>query len=556
MNKNLSVIPAALISLSYFIAEPSLADGIHRAQRPLPSQYIVVLKGTPSRNKYFETEDKKIENEVNAEADRISRKHMGHVRETWHHAIRGMVMTLSEKEAIALAKDPKVALVEEDGIIDLYASQSPVTWGLDRIDQSVLPVDNSYSYNALGTGVTVYVIDTGIRNTHSEFISPVTGLNRASGGFTAINDANGTNDCFGHGTHVAGIIGGKTYGVAKDAKLVSVRVLDCSGSGTTSGVVSGINWVTANKTLPAVANLSLGGGLSPTLDSAVTNSINAGITYAIAAGNSNLDACTQSPSDVAAALTVGASDNTDTRASFSNFGACLDVFAPGVNITSASNTSDTATVIMSGTSMAAPHVAGAAALYLSVYPSATPAQVATDTANGLITKATANQLKNIGTASPNKLLYTPYIVAGPADTVPPAVSLSSPAAAATLSGVVVLSATATDNSGVAKVEFYAGSTLLGVSSTAASSNTYNLSWNSSTLVNGSYALTAKAYDFAGNTSTTAPVTVAVANTAPVACRMGSWACGWHRAPGCLKSSMMRRSGATWCPFTGTILSQT
>ena len=502
---------AVLIMLGISIAGfsiPSQADGVHRASRPVPDQYIVVLRGPTAS---FDTVDAEgIEIDVEAEADRLAFKHNGQVERTWSHALKGMVMRMSPAQAEALAKNPRVALVEEDGVIELDATQSPATWGLDRIDQQNLPLNNSYVYNKSGSGVTAYVIDTGIRITHSEFGG------RASSGFTAINDGNGTNDCNGHGTHVAGTIGSATWGVAKAVALKAVRVLDCSGSGTTSGVISGVNWVTANRTLPAVANMSLGGGASSALDTAVTNSINSGITYAIAAGNSNANACTTSPARVASALTVGATSTNDARASFSNYGTCLDLFAPGVSITSTWYASNTATNTLSGTSMAAPHVAGAAALYLSSLPGKTPSEVAT-ALNG---NATANKVTSPGTGSPNRLLYTGFIASGPADTTPPAVSLTAPTAGQTLTGTVTLSATATDNVGIARVEFFATPlqgvpTLLGTDTTAP----YQLSWNSAALPNGNnYDLTAKAFDVSGNsTISDPPVAVTISNTAPPAC---------------------------------------
>jgi len=305
---------------------------------------------------------------------------------------------MSEESATRLASDPSVAFVEEDSEVSISATQTGATWGIDRIDQRDLPLNSTYNYNATGTGVRAYIIDTGIRATHSQFAG------RVISGFTSINDGNGTNDCNGHGTHVSGTVGGTTYGVAKNVTLVAVRVLDCAGSGTNSGVIAGVDWVTSNHLAgqPAVANMSLGGGASSALDTAVNNSINDGVTYAIAAGNSNIDACTQSPARVANALTVGSTTTTDARSSFSNFGTCLDIFAPGSSITSSWNTSDTATNTISGTSMATPHVAGVAALFLEANPSASPATVAAAIING----STLNHVTSPGTGSPNRLLYS------------------------------------------------------------------------------------------------------------------------------------------------------
>jgi subtilisin family serine protease len=459
-----------------------------RADRPVLGQYLVVFN-----------EAQVAKEAVDAQADDLARRHGGRVFARWSHAVRGFAAQMSAAQAQALAQDPRVAWVEEDAEIHLDTTQTGATWGLDRIDQRNLPLDGNYTYNVDGTGVNAYIIDTGIRTTHTQFGG------RASGAFTAVNDANGTNDCNGHGTHVSGTVGGSTYGVAKNVRLFAVRVLDCNGSGTTSGVISGVDWVTNNHLSPAVANMSLGGGASATLDQAVNNSIASGVTYAIAAGNSNVDACTQSPARVANAITVGATDINDARASFSNFGTCVDLFGPGVNITSSWATSDTATNTISGTSMATPHVAGTAALFLQANRTATPAQVA----SALATNATAGVVTSPGTGSPNRLLYEAFIGA-PADTTPPTVSLTAPAAGATVSGTAAtLSATASDNVAVAKVDFFVDGALVGTDT----SSPYSISWNSTTVANGSHSFTARATDTAGNATTSAAVTATVSNTA-------------------------------------------
>ncbi|MDW8317790.1 MAG: S8 family peptidase [Anaerolineae bacterium] len=313
-------------------------------------------------------------------------------------ALNGFAATLPPRAVEALRRNPNVDYIEADQVVSIDTTQSPATWGIDRIDQRNLPLSNSFTYNATGAGVRAYIIDTGIRVTHTEFGG------RASIGTDTVGDGQNGNDCNGHGTHVAGTVGGTTYGVAKQVQLIAVRVLNCSGSGSTSGVIAGVDWVTANAVKPAVANMSLGGAASTSLDNAVTNSINSGVTYAIAAGNSNRDACKFSPARVADALTVGATTNTDARASYSNFGSCLDLFAPGSSITSAWHTNDTATNTISGTSMAAPHVAGVAAQYLQTNPTASPATVR----NAIVNNATTGVVGNPGRNSPNRLLFTNY----------------------------------------------------------------------------------------------------------------------------------------------------
>jgi subtilisin family serine protease len=308
---------------------------------------------------------------------------------------------MSAAKAARLAADVRVAYVEQDTKVSLNATQANATWGIDRIDQRDLPLSTTYTYNAEAPAVSAYIIDTGIRTTHSEFGG------RATVGTDTVGGGQNGQDCQGHGTHVAGTVGGKTYGVAKAVKLVAVRVLNCQGSGTTAGVIAGVDWVTANAVKPAVANMSLGGGANTSLDNAVKRSIASGVSYAVAAGNGNAlgtpqNACNYSPARVPEAITVGATDRTDRRASFSNFGTCLDLFAPGVSITSAWRTNDTATNTISGTSMAAPHTAGVAALYLTTNPTATPAQVR----DALVNNATNGKVLDPRTGSPNKLLYS------------------------------------------------------------------------------------------------------------------------------------------------------
>jgi aqualysin 1 len=301
---------------------------------------------------------------------------------------------MSEADAEALSRDFRVSFVEEDGVMTASATQTNPPWGLDRIDERDRPSSGTYTYNWTGSGVRAYIIDTGIRTAHTQFGG------RASNVFDAFG-GNG-QDCHGHGTHVAGTVGGSTYGVAKSALLRGVRVLDCTGSGSTSGVIAGVDWVRQNHIAPAVANMSLGGGASSSLDTAVNNLSNAGVAIAVAAGNENQNACNVSPARAANAITTGSTTSSDARSSFSNFGTCVDIFAPGSGILSAWFSSNTATATLSGTSMASPHVAGVAALYKQANPSAS----ATTIRNAIVNNASLNKITNVGTGSPNRLLYS------------------------------------------------------------------------------------------------------------------------------------------------------
>jgi subtilisin family serine protease len=342
----------------------------------IPGSYIVVLNDSSPGGR---ADGQRVGAAVPDRAARLARQYGGAVNRVFSAALNGFEIHLSEPSAHRLAADPMVARVEQNQRMSVAGGVqlNPPSWGLDRIDQRALPLDQRYAFPNTALSVHAYLIDTGIRRTHIDFSG------RASSGFNAVGTGP-ADDCNGHGTAIAGIVGGTGYGVAKEVQLVAVRVLDCAGAGTTAGVLAGVDWVTANAIHPAVANMSLGGSASAALDAAVTTSINSGVTYAVAAGNSSSNACNFSPARVPRALTVAGTTITDTTMSSGNFGPCVDLYAPGASITSTWYTGNTATATLSGSSLATPHVAGAAALVLFDHPTWTPAQVS----SYLVTNAT------------------------------------------------------------------------------------------------------------------------------------------------------------------------
>ncbi len=358
-----------------------------RASQVIPNRYIVVFKHDVS--------------DAPGLARQLATAHGATVHHTYQYAIKGFAATLPEGAAAALRRNPNVAYVEQDQRVELVQAGS---WGLDRVDQRDLPLNGGYGYTATGSGVTAYIIDSGIETSHWEFGG------RAWVGYDALG-GNG-QDCNGHGTHVAGTVGGASYGVAKAVGLVSVRVFPCSGGSQWSTIIAGVDWVRYHHATPAVANMSLGGWASQAVDDAVHNLVASGVTVVVAAGNATYDACQYSPARAPAAITVGATNQADQRAWFSNYGSCLDLYAPGEAITSAWLYGGTNTI--DGTSMAAPHVAGAAALYLAGNPYAAPSTVA----SAILSTATPNRLTGITGGAPNLLLHTLF-GAPPAPPPPP-----------------------------------------------------------------------------------------------------------------------------------------
>ncbi len=462
-------VPSSLAPPAQSIDVPS-APSFARSD-PIPGEYIVRFKDT--------------ERDVDARIRSVVALEGAPVLYTYRTAIKGLAVKLTAGQLAELQLDPNVISIQQNQTVSISTTQTSATWGLDRIDQRSLPLSTTYTYVPDGTGVTVYIIDTGINFSHSEYTG------RAFFGVDEISPSGGAVDCNGHGSHVSGTVGGTTYGVAKNVRLVAVRVLGCSGSGSSAGVIAGIDWVTANRTLPAVANMSLGGGIDPATDAAVQNSIASGVTYAVAAGNSTANACNSSPARAPNAITVGATAINDGFASFSNFGSCVDINAPGVNITSAWLGTGTNTI--SGTSMASPHVAGAAALVLQTNPSATPAQVT----SALISNATSGVITSVPAGTVNLLLFTGFLNAAQ----PPVANFTF-----TCTGLAC-NFDASSSTALAAATY---SWAFGDATTGAGKTTSH-----SYAANGTYSVTLTVTDANGTSSKTQTVTVSV-NQAPVA----------------------------------------
>ncbi|MEU5809211.1 S8 family peptidase [Streptomyces sp. NPDC047718] len=393
-----AVATATVVAVT-LTAQPAAAGSAHghvrTAVEPIPGRYLVVFKEAPASARRGPDRDAE-HAAATATAARFARTHGGTVHTVFSTALRGYAAEMTTDQAARVAADPEVSYVQQDGLHDASTSQTDPPWGLDRIDQRNLPLDGTYTFAETARNVTVYLVDSGLRTTHTQF------QGRAAIGVDKVGDGRNGADCTGHGTHVAGTVGGKDFGVAKGVRLVAVRVTDCRDKAATSAIIAAADWITAHAAKPAVVNMSINGGGNTAEDEAIKRSIASGVTWVVSSGNGNTNACNNSPGRIGAAIVVNNATSDDARRSDSNFGPCTDLFAPGTAIASAGHQSDTASRVLTGTSMAAPHVTGAAALFLATHPDATPAEVQ----SALIAAATTGKVRSAGQDTPNRLLFT------------------------------------------------------------------------------------------------------------------------------------------------------